>query len=146
LFGGKKDDAGKPVGDYYLDADSAKTLGDVEYMRKRKKVRRTFPTGAEVVEEVSSIDKQELTEEVAPKNTTPEPTFEPKKTAGGTSAEASSVNMDIFRKMAKDIKRRWPLAFLRQGKQVLRLLSLPQIPLVAGQISGEFPLHSSVDK
>jgi len=106
LFGGKKDDAGKPVGDYYLDADSAKTLGDVEYMRKRKKVRRTFPTGAEVVEEVSSIDKQELTEEVAPKNTTPEPTFEPKKTAGGTSAEASSVIMDIFRKMAKDIKRR----------------------------------------
>jgi hypothetical protein len=106
LFGGKKEDAGKPVGDYYLDADSAKTLGDVEYMRKRKKVRHTFPTGAEVVEEISSIDKQELTEEVAPKSITSEPTFEPKKPASSASTEATSLNMDIFRKMAKDIRRR----------------------------------------
>ncbi len=106
LFGGKREDAGKPVGDYYLDADSAKTLGDVEYMRKRKKVRRTFPTGAEVVEEVSSIDKQELTEELAPKSFTSELAPEPKKPSPSTGTEASSVNMDIFRKMAKDINRR----------------------------------------
>jgi hypothetical protein len=106
LFGGNSGDAGKPQGDYYLDADSAKTFGDVEYMRKRKKVRHTFPTGAEVVEEISSVDKQELTEEVAPKSITSEPTFEPKKPASSASTEATSLNMDIFRKMAKDIRRR----------------------------------------
>jgi len=106
LFARRNGDAGKPVGDYYLDADSAKTLGDVEYMRKRKKIRHTFPTGAEVVEEISSVDKQELRKEAAPKSISPEPTFEPQKPVANPSAESASGGMDMFRKMAKDIRRR----------------------------------------
>ena len=29
--------------DFYLSSDDAKTLGDIEYMRTPKAVRRTFP-------------------------------------------------------------------------------------------------------
>ncbi len=94
--------------EYFLDADSAKTLGDVEYMRKPKKVRHTFPTGVELVEEVSSIERRELTAETNSSNSsTPPVAPEPPKTVTSSSAtEKSSTNMDLFRKLAKDIRRR----------------------------------------
>ncbi len=109
LFGRRNEEANQS--EYFLDADSAKTLGDVKYMRKPKKVRHTFPTGAELVEEVSSIEKRELTAETNSSNSsnssTPPVAFEPPKTVTGSSAtEKSSTNMDLFRKLAKDIKRR----------------------------------------
>jgi hypothetical protein len=48
--------------DFFLQPDDAKSLGDVNFMRKSVRVRRTFPktktnpNGFEVVKEVSSVD------------------------------------------------------------------------------------------
>jgi len=47
---------------FYLDADSSSSLGDVNFMRRSNKIRRTFPGNAdspgekEMVQEVDSMD------------------------------------------------------------------------------------------
>lgn len=116
LFGlfGKKDksddDSKKSDSSYFLDQDSAKSFGDIEYMRTPKAVKKTFPTvngvkGAEIVEIVSATEKTEGSElEVSSNKTSesaPKPTFEPKL----SNARLDS-SMDIFLNMAKDIKKR----------------------------------------
>ncbi len=50
-------------GSYFLDDESAKGMGDTEYMKQSKAVRRTFPAGGggesfEVTKQVSAIDKE----------------------------------------------------------------------------------------
>jgi hypothetical protein len=64
LFGGKNSDQPEePQGAYFLDDDSAKSMGDVEYMRSVKATRRTFPISLatpdhiEIVQSVSAMDK-----------------------------------------------------------------------------------------
>ena len=48
--------------DFFLSPDDAQTLGDINYMRKSKKVRRTFPKtlknkdGFEMITDVSSVE------------------------------------------------------------------------------------------
>jgi hypothetical protein len=108
LFGGN--DNGQPR-EYFLDEDSAKTFGDIDYMRTPKKVKKSFPVPGkagelvEIEEVVSATEKQEyeVEESKAPKpnseiKATP---FQPKP--GQTK---SSGDMDIFRNIAKDIRRR----------------------------------------
>jgi hypothetical protein len=55
LFGGGNDDA--PKGEYFLDDDAAKSMGNTDYMREVKTVRRTFPKVAdgEEFEQVNRI-------------------------------------------------------------------------------------------
>jgi hypothetical protein len=55
LFGGGNSDA--PKGEYFLDDDAAKSMGNTDYMREVKTVRRTFPKGAggEEFEQVNRI-------------------------------------------------------------------------------------------
>jgi hypothetical protein len=55
LFGGGNNDA--PKGEYFLDEDAAKSMGNTDYMREVKTVRRTFPKGAggEEFEQVNRI-------------------------------------------------------------------------------------------
>lgn len=115
LFGlfGKKDnskDSDKQEASYFLDQDSAKTFGNIDYMRTPKAVKKTFPTvngreGAEIIEIVSATEKTEGTEIEVSQSTAatsaPQPTFEPKKL--NTRVDSS---MDIFLNMAKDIKKK----------------------------------------
>ena len=115
LFGlfGKKDkgnDAEKSESSYFLDQDSAKTFGDINYMKTPKAVRKTFPTvngvkGAEIVEVVSADQKKEGFESEVisskPAETEVKPSFEPKKIDSRIDS-----SMDIFLNMAKDIKKR----------------------------------------
>lgn len=112
LFGKKDqgDDSEKSENSYFLDTDSAKTLGDIDYMRTPKTVKKTFPTingvqGAKVVEIVSATEKIEGSELEVPSSkaseSTPQPKFEPKL----SNARVDS-SMDIFLNMAKDIKKR----------------------------------------
>ena len=48
--------------DFFLDPDDAQTLGDIDYMRKAKRTRRTFPKtlankdGFAIENEVSSVE------------------------------------------------------------------------------------------
>jgi hypothetical protein len=118
LFGlfGKKDkkeqseNPEKTESSYFLDQDSAKTLGDIDYMRTPKAVRRTFPTvngvkGADITSAFTATEKLEDSK-IEPKNNQPsepipESTFEPKK----LNARVDS-SMDMFLNMAKEIKKK----------------------------------------
>lgn len=100
---------------FYLTPDDAKTYGDIDYMRTSKTVRRTFAKkrGAasenERINQVSAMDSVRLREDGTPvANGTPiatpvqptanpePPTFDRRKT---------DTNLDMFRQMAKDIKK-----------------------------------------
>lgn len=101
---------------YFLNADDAKTFGDIDYMRKSKIVRRTFPKtlnsskGGELIKEVSS-------EKMAKKNPNEIPGFKSSSSSvSNNSSESNSsftpkqnrktdTNMDTFRNMAKQIKK-----------------------------------------
>lgn len=112
LFGkkDKKDDAKDTESSYFLDQDSAKTFGNIDYMKTPKAVKKTFPTvngvkGAEITEIISASEKMDGSnaeiKEVSPTaETTPPPKFEPKI---NTRVDSS---MDIFLNMAKDIKKK----------------------------------------
>ncbi len=115
LFGlfGKKDkneDSDKQGSEFFLDQDSAKTFGDIDYMRTPKAVKKTFPTvngkkGAEIVEVVSATEKTEGTEIETTSSSSSASispsTFEPKRLNNRVDS-----SMDIFLNMAKDIKKR----------------------------------------
>jgi hypothetical protein len=112
LFGKKdkkEDDSEKKDSAYYLDQDSAKTFGNIDYMRTPKGVRKTFPTvngvkGAEMNEIVTSTEKLKSSQADAVQNNVSETiapsTFEPKV---NTRVDSS---MDMFLNMAKDIKKK----------------------------------------
>lgn len=116
LFGSKskKEDgeakAKKDTNAYYLDSDSSKTFGDIDYMRTAKAVTKSYPNGrGEVTEVISSMDKKivEMEEEIKEETKKQtelkiEPQAQFRKPDGVSSA---STNMDMFRKMAKEIKK-----------------------------------------
>ena len=124
LFGGKaQDEAAQNVaapGDgkaYYLDTDDAQSLGNVDYMRTSKKVRRTFPKTVnnpemEMEKEVSAMKAVNLNEV--------QPVFEsgltPSETNNGATSEGvvdapkaerrkSDSSLDMFRNMAKEMRK-----------------------------------------
>lgn len=95
---------------FFLDADSAKTFGNIDYMRTAKAVRKTFPKvlgakeGAEIVEITSSLDKVEGSAgsiPQAPKSVTPE--IIPSRETSDRRRQDTS--MEMFRNMAKGIKK-----------------------------------------
>lgn len=112
---------------FYLDADDAKTLGDINYMRASKSIRRTFPKTAstaaelEMIQQVSATEKASAGEGTAiasgngtaleqitaaqPGAPTPPVTLNGN---GATPAleRTSTPDMDIFRNMARDMKKR----------------------------------------
>jgi hypothetical protein len=97
---------------YYLKADEAKSLGNVEYMRQPKTIKRTFPKtlssqGGESVQQISATEKMKINAALiasngsnsnGTKSATPE--IQPQ-------AERRSVDgsMDMFRKMAREMKK-----------------------------------------
>lgn len=114
---------------YFLDDDSAKTLGDIDYMRKSKQIRRTFPkvdesfnvAGSERVRQVSAMEDRDYSGNSQPTpsvGNTPGASMNPNSSTSSNSSSTSSnsdfqrrtantdTNMDMFRNMAKNIKRR----------------------------------------
>ncbi|MBF2055739.1 MAG: hypothetical protein IGQ45_00665 [Cyanobacterium sp. T60_A2020_053] len=108
-------------GAYFLEPDDAKTYGDIDYMRKVKTVRRTFPKtynsdGAELIQDVSSekmvkktgfqaqksYDSVKTDNSVESSSFNSEPSFQPSNPQKNRSTD---TNMDMFRKMAKGIKK-----------------------------------------
>ncbi|MBJ7899026.1 MAG: hypothetical protein GC158_03655 [Cyanobacteria bacterium RI_101] len=98
---------------FYLDPDSAKSLGDAEFMRKPITIKRSFPKtlkgeGAEVVQQVSSLEKRKLKENGQPETTNASisaPTPESAAEAPKTQRRSGDSNLDAFRKMARDLKK-----------------------------------------
>lgn len=129
LFGGKAKNPGeadRPAkaqpqptiesagGAYFLDPDDAKSFGNIEYMRSSKTVRRTFAKKRGETEEKESIRKISATEAVKldesglPKAKTipTESTTQSTSSSSFTSRNLKTdTNLDMFRKMAKDIKK-----------------------------------------
>ena len=112
LFGkkDKKEESENSESSYFLDQDSAKTLGDIDYMRTPKAIRRTFPTingvkGADITSAFTATEKVEASKMETNNTQSPEPiapsTFEPKKL--NTRVDSS---MDMFLNMAKDMKKK----------------------------------------
>ncbi len=124
--------------DFFLSPDDAQTLGDINYMRKSKRVRKTFPKtlknkdGFEITVDVSSIEDRSKfyngNGSGNPSTTvfnTPTPTFESKPTFSETYVDPQpqpngngstpkpveqrrqqNDGMDMFRNMAKNMRRR----------------------------------------
>ncbi|MDY6802867.1 MAG: hypothetical protein SXA11_03540 [Cyanobacteriota bacterium] len=130
LFGGKKSSNNEPAPQkapkqkaqaYFLDNDSAKTLGNIDYMRTAKSVKKSYAQAVgkfnvlsgEVEESISAMEKKAggISGSVTP--TTPSstsssssfsqtPTFQ---TSSTPRRRASDSGMDSFRQMAKDMKK-----------------------------------------
>jgi len=101
---------GMKSGAYFLDADEAKTLGNIEYMRSKKVIKHKFPKTAgnggefEVEYEVSSSDMKLGSGPQAPTEPTAAP---PESTPKATSERRTTdSSMDLFRNMARDIRKR----------------------------------------
>lgn len=97
---------------FFLDSDSAKTLGDIEYMRNPKVIRRSFPKtlkGKEddAITSVSSLSVNSLsgTEEIAQANTSERNGAIAKSPDPLTERKQADKSLDSFRKMAKDLKK-----------------------------------------
>ena len=96
---------------FFLDADDAKSLGDIDYMRTARKVKKSFPkTSAwgdafETESEVSASTK--LNGNGQQETKTSAEMFqvygEPK--ADSTARRKASSELDMFRKMAKDVRK-----------------------------------------
>jgi outer membrane biosynthesis protein TonB len=95
---------------YYLNADDAKTYGDIDYMRSAKAIRRTFPKTKdgktpERIETISSLEKaaeQGLIPTALNTTTSQTSAEETLKVAERRKADSS---MDMFRNMARDIRK-----------------------------------------
>jgi hypothetical protein len=140
LFGSKakkqgdleQGDAAPPAKDarsqaYFLDADSAKTLGDVDYMRTAKAVRRTFPKtlanpqGFEKISQISSLEQLKAMKDaaVAPEaiakidaqikavqlDSAASQGSQTQSSSGSDGRRSADSSMDMFRNMARDLKK-----------------------------------------
>lgn len=98
---------------YFLDAPEAQTFGNLEYMQTSKKTRRTFPKTAGSAEEIEYVHEVSATGRIIPGqpqvNTTPKVETQPAQPASTDDTAAqrrkAGSDMDMFRKMAKDIRK-----------------------------------------
>jgi hypothetical protein len=89
---------------FFLDTDSAKTFGDIDYMRTAKSIRKTFPKGTELIESTSSVSKVEgSAESLARAAQTENSDFKPSQE--GSDRRRQDTSRDMFRNMAKSIKK-----------------------------------------
>lgn len=121
LFGGKTKYVDEPTtnseqtngngqkGSFFLEPDDAKTLGNIEYMRTPITIKRSFPKtlkggGGEIIQQISSTEKAKVNEngQIAAKL----PVVSEVKPVSETSTRRpSNDSLDMFRKMAKEIKK-----------------------------------------
>jgi hypothetical protein len=132
LFGGKKDNntpapkVERSSDAFFLDTDQAKTLGDVNYMRATKTIRRTYPKTVnnedmEVIKKISSSTARQI-EGRDPRFGEQSSATASSNGAGNFSANGASnsfatkadqteerrkvdTNLDMFRNMAKEIRK-----------------------------------------
>lgn len=101
--------------EFFLDPDEAKTLGNVEYMRTPRTVRKTFPKivgnkkeTLEIIESVSAVEKVRLNEPEAAS-----PTPESAASSAASTVESSvepprrrpSDDLNPWRSMAREIRK-----------------------------------------
>jgi hypothetical protein len=122
LFGGKTKyvDEPTPVAEesekkdeaFFLEPDQAKTLGNIDYMRQPNTIEHTFPKtrsseGKAVTWQISSMEKKRVAENAAAPSVTPEvkPQTPSQTTPTSEQRRTADSSMDMFRKMAREIKK-----------------------------------------
>lgn len=112
----KKEKAARPprASDaFFLDANEAQTYGNSEYMKASKKTRRTFPKtldnpeAKEYIQELSAMGRivdGKAQIEIVPA-TESQMTNSPTIEIQSTPRRSGGSDMDMFRKMAKDIRK-----------------------------------------
>lgn len=97
---------------FFLDSDNAKSLGDIDYMRKSKNIRRTFPKTAtnqvgELIKKVSATEDQKIDNSEYASISSSTNGSVAKEEAKKVVAERRSTDtsMDMFRDMARNMKR-----------------------------------------
>jgi hypothetical protein len=121
IFGSKKKSDAQPVERpqkdekaFFLDPDEAKTFGNIDYMRTAKSVKKTFPKGkvsGEYTKAVSATETMDFSQPSTPQPVKREEPSAPSTPAPSFSSEPAprrqpDTSMDLFRNMAKDIKKR----------------------------------------
>lgn len=109
----KTDRPKKESAAFYLDTNESKSYGNLGYMQESRKIRRTFPKTLsdpevkELVQEVSAIKRLEQgkPEQVTIKPVEPESTSALSSFDQVTERRKGDSSMDMFRKMAKDIRK-----------------------------------------
>lgn len=98
---------------YFLDADEARTYGNLEYMQAVKSVKRTFPKTASQPEEMEITIQVSANKSLIGKNgkldlTDAIVTVQPTASQVDATAERrrTDTSMDMFRNMARDIKKK----------------------------------------
>jgi hypothetical protein len=102
---------------YFLEADKASTMGDVDYMRAARTTRRTFPktasgSGTAFEQTVSSMDvKKGVKGSASESKSTTTQSFGMGNSGSSESTQAETKrrrpdrSMDVFRNMAKEIRK-----------------------------------------
>ena len=116
-------EANPPKQAYYLNDDDAKSFGDIEYMRSSKTVRRTFAKKKGQTDHIESIRQISATKAAAFADnkggfaSTSQASFSnngtanvstpatPQPPASAPRRKSNSSDMDMFRNMAKDIRK-----------------------------------------
>ncbi|NJK27631.1 MAG: hypothetical protein HC925_02460 [Coleofasciculaceae cyanobacterium SM2_3_26] len=121
LFGGGKSENSAPAPQprreaFFLGSDDAKTFGNIDYMRTVKRIRRTFPKVeggmkriVEQEKEISNLVEREATVPPTPSfgiTSGPKPGEFPKPQSTPAARRSGSSDMDRFRDMARDLKKK----------------------------------------
>jgi hypothetical protein len=94
---------------FYLNTDEAKSFGNLDYMKKPKTIERTFPKtlrspGGKSIKQISSMEKAQLNGNEATTAASTANDATPLTQAQSERRSADS-SMDMFRKMAREIKQ-----------------------------------------
>jgi hypothetical protein len=95
---------------FFLDSDEAKSMGDIDYMRAARKVRKTFPGtkawGSAFEQEVEVSATKMVNgngQKAVPSELFQASSEELKDT--GAARRTAAADLDMFRNMAKDIRK-----------------------------------------
>ena len=108
--------------DFFLSPDDSQTMGDINYMRKSVRVRRTFPKtlknkdGFAIEKSVSATKKQDGSFNGNASSASSQTDFramageingaKPAETDNRQQRRQTDINLDMFRNMARSMKRR----------------------------------------
>ncbi|MBE9112465.1 hypothetical protein IQ273_24025 [Nodosilinea sp. LEGE 07298] len=101
-------------GAYFLSDDDAKSYGNIEYMRSSKTVRRTYAKKRgesgekESIRQISALEAKRLQEQGLPVQQVPSSDISSQpvvKKDANSERRKVDTNLDMFRKMAKDMKK-----------------------------------------
>lgn len=98
---------------FFLDPDQARTFGDIDYMRSTKSVRRSFPKTVgnggkfEQTRTTSSLEgKSSLGSTLGQTETNGSASAAQNSSQGSDRRRGNDSSMDLFRNMARDMKKR----------------------------------------